>query len=38
MEYVEKYNEPVYWPVILVLVLGAISFIPAVLTLRRKYK
>ncbi len=38
MEYIEKYNKPVYWPVMIFLVLLVISFVPAIITLRRKYK
>ena len=36
--YVRKYNRPVYWPVILLCLLMAVSLIPAVMAVRRKYK
>ncbi len=36
--YVRKHNRPVYWPVIALLLLLAASLVPAVVTIRRKYK
>ncbi|MBU1078061.1 MAG: LysM peptidoglycan-binding domain-containing protein [Spirochaetes bacterium] len=38
MAYIKKYNKPVYWPVLLFFILLGASFIPAILTLRRKYR
>ncbi len=38
MKYIEKHNNPVYWPIILLISLLIISMIPAIITIRRKYK
>ena len=37
-EYIRKYNKPVYTPVIVLFLLLALSLIPAIVTVRRRYK
>ena len=38
LAYIEKYNKPVYWPLITLIILLIVSFIPAVISIRRKYQ
>lgn len=38
MKYIKKYNRPIYWPLILMIVILIATFIPAVRMIRRKYR
>ncbi len=38
LAYIKKHNKPVYWPLITLTILLMVSFIPAVISIRRKYQ